>query len=443
MSFILDKAKNLLLRRLLGHVMHIIYLAVDALKAICSTSDWEVLTTEGRRARKWHYAINEALRPWIYLWFCLSEKTSHQKIHSAWHNSYVKGDVSKEHVVYMRLNVTNDDIYIGKTSDYTRRYKEHTRMLVKHINKNCPECRECRKYNAQARIPFTRWITIPLATCGNSVEALSLEKWWIKRFKPNLNKHFTPPWVKKRIMDRINVSRCGRPTRIVRLHPRFDQSGNNSFQNTPISFTSYIDEDGSIWRDARRPFHISLQLDTSFTLKVTPGLVDITNWRTLRKKYPFSLVRINGESPCVLREFFSHSYKQHFQLTITPRKAFVSDVPIPNLIGQYLSDKGLWCPKDPHELADLLPSLDDKDLSTVWEFRNWYAQILRKEGRSQIWKECMRRYKGFTCVPIHIRLPRDINLDSPLFKESIRNLMIKHSNWPSFLIEWHIRNMKI
>lgn len=68
------------------------------------------------------------------------------------------------------------------------------------------------KYKRQARIPSSRWITIPLACAATSFEALRMESWWIKKIKPSLNIEL-PFWMRRASEDRRDQAqkRCQRP----------------------------------------------------------------------------------------------------------------------------------------------------------------------------------------------------------------------------------------
>jgi hypothetical protein len=169
-------------RRLLGHVVQLIHLATDALKVLTNEKHWTRISEEGKHSKEWHFKINEALRPWVLWWAGLRMKGPTKKIVGPWLNSFTSSNVDKEHTVYLRLNISNDDMYIGKSSDYRNRFSQHTRQVARHSCKLCRCCNECYKYNKQAKIPFTRWITVPLACAASSSEALSLEKWWINPF---------------------------------------------------------------------------------------------------------------------------------------------------------------------------------------------------------------------------------------------------------------------
>ena len=341
----------------------------------------------------------------------------------------------------MRINLSNDDIYVGKTSDYRTRFSQHTRKVVKHACGSCLKCPECVKYKKQARIPFTRWITVPLACAASSEEALSLEKWWIRRLQPSLNTPFTPSWVQKRLLDRKSFrSSTTRPHPRVRVGRGPCDIPKDGDTVRPYSFSKYTDLDGVMWRDARRPFHKALQNKSSISLQVKVGDVDLTNWRNLRARYPFSLIQEDNKNRVILKNYnLPNQPGKEIQLTMTPRELSLDD----RNQGQYITNQGLWMPGTGKELEEVLPTASEEKLKIFWEHRTHYNKWIREGGRNQIWREMSRRYKGFTCNPIELKIPRATSINGGELKEKVRQLLSLRSGWPEYLVEWHIRNIKI
>ena len=82
-------------------------------------------------------------------------------------------------------------------------------------------------------------------------------------------------------------------------------------------------------------------------------------------------------------------------------------------------------------------------MSGLWEQRNYYNKWVRAGGRRQIWEELQRRYHELPNSPIKVSLPRDLHVDTTLLKKQLRAVITEHSNWPSYVIEWHMRNLRI
>ena len=83
--------------------------------------------------------------------------------------------------------------------------------------------------------------------------------------------------------------------------------------------------------------------DLVFT--VTPMGIDVTDWRKLKHMFPFSFIRENSDSSCILKEYHGNNIgigRMPFNLYISPRITGVGD----RLGGMYLGDKNLWVPKD-------------------------------------------------------------------------------------------------
>lgn len=121
-----------MLRRMLGHIVYMINYTTDALNVIIPNDVWVYHTKDHLEKRRWHYKINEALRPWIYWWISASNKNIHKNISRFLFNTFTMGDVANEHVENLRINLSNDDMYLGKTSDYKRRFREHTASTMRH-----------------------------------------------------------------------------------------------------------------------------------------------------------------------------------------------------------------------------------------------------------------------------------------------------------------------
>eukprot|EP00966_Prymnesium_polylepis_P061851 1435275-Prymnesium_polylepis.2 len=178
----------------------------------------------------------------------------------------------------------------------------------------------------------------------------------------------------------------------------------------------------------------------------SPGDVDLTNWRSLRAKYPFSLIQEDSKDRVILKKYNLPSTPgSELQVTITPRALSLDD----RNQGHYVTDQALvvWMPGTGEELDDVLPTLSEEKLKIFWEHRTYYNKWIREGGRCQIWREMSRRYKcdnkGFTCNPIELKIPRAIPVNGGKLKEKVRQLLSLRSGWPEYLVEWHIRNLKV
>ena len=111
--------------------------------------------------------------------------------------------------------------------------------------------------------------------------------------------------------------------------------------------------------------------------------------------------------------------------------------------GLFLGDQGLWAPGTYEELETALSKATEDQLKIYWEHRSYYDKFVREGGRSQIWKEMSRRYYQFSGDPIHLKFPRAVEFEGGRLKSQIRLLLMKNTGWPDFLVEWHMRNIKI
>ena len=95
------------------------------------------------------------------------------------------------HVVYARINLKTRDMYVGETSQWHMRVKAHFMNTLRHSKaapRCCQRCDEHQKYKIQGRIGPCAWIMIPIGLCENKVEGRRLERWAIRKWRPNINR---------------------------------------------------------------------------------------------------------------------------------------------------------------------------------------------------------------------------------------------------------------
>jgi hypothetical protein len=434
-----DAARTYMLRRLLGHITLRIMEAQDALSIVCAGRTWMDLS---REQREWAYAVNEALRPWIFRWIGLSENPRHRKLHATWRSTYTDAAVEDDHVVYLRLNIHNGDTYVGKTSFYLRRFNQHFRAVLRHHTGVCKHCREHRKYTRQATLRPTQWITVPINVAASGGEALRVERWMIRYLDPSLNAGDKPFWLHRRHEDRdASKARRRGPRRGVR-RPR--EKGTS---NRDVTYTQYRDEDtGRTWLDPRPLIEDAVGSGSCVRLRVTPGSTDIAAWVAAKKAFPLTFCRVDAEVAVCMRSWDHRRTVKGapFSLYLEPRARHLTKAQLP---GSYL-DLGLpsadWVPGDSEEFEEFLARVSETQLEEIWKIRTTtYEKYIREGGRNQIWSECKRRYYRFTNTPITIAIPRPLKVDFSIFKAQVKRLLSDKMGWPAFLVEWHMRNLRI
>ena len=429
-----------LLKRIKGYVRSKILLALDGLKIICPTKLWVELTNNQRKA---YYNINEALRPWIYYWIGMDPNPKSRKLHAAWKGSYTKDTINDgDHVVYARLNIHDYRMYIGKTSHYNNRFKQHTAKLLRRTLNKDGRHREHRKYSLQLGLYYTHWITIPLATAHTSNEALKLERWWITRLNPSINAGAYPIWQYRNNNTR-NYRYNNDTTCINKAHPRFRHRLMNQHTRSttyvPITLTKYKQGD-TTYLDVQPLIRKIVRANKPATIHVIPGSNDLTNWRHVKKCYGLSYIRINNEPATTFREwnpattepaanftiyFDSRDYKQH------PKRQD----------GMYCGR--IYAPGDYIQLQDKLAGITDSMLHDIWKERNNLDKFVRKGCRAQIWEECVKRFPNFQRAPLTINIPSGAQVNRSILKTQFKELCNRFSGWPDYLIEWHVRNLNI
>ena len=277
--------KNHLLRKIKGYILSKILLAQDALKVLCPKVLWSDLT---KRQRDLYYNINEALRPWVYRWIGMDANRKSKLFHAAWKGNYIQGPINDgDHVVYARVNVHDHRTYIGKTSHYMKRFKQHTQKLLKHTLGMGGRDREHRKYSLHLGIPYTQWITIPISSAQTSKEALNLERWWIKRTKPSINASAKPFWL-LRHKENMAMNTCRANSRC--RHKKLTQPHMSPTAALEVSHTKYL-VGSSTYLDAKPLIKIATQTGRPVTIKVIPGSHDLTNWRAVKEQFGYIFMR--------------------------------------------------------------------------------------------------------------------------------------------------------
>ena len=65
-------------------------------------------------------------------------------------------------MIYARFNLSNDEVYIGQTTNWDDRFRAHTREVMKHFKNHCKGCGMHHAYTKQARLHPGEWVMIPI-----------------------------------------------------------------------------------------------------------------------------------------------------------------------------------------------------------------------------------------------------------------------------------------
>ena len=429
-----------LLRRWHGHVLMRIWTAQDALAAICPDGLFTLLSHEQRQAC---LQINTALQPWIHQWISLSATSTHKRLRAFWTSPMAPSEA--DHCVYVRLNLVNGDMYVGKTSQWATRFFTHFSRVSQHRAGQCTSCKEHAKFTRQSQLRPTQWMTVLVGTGQSEKEAYALEAWLQHRLKPSLNATDKPLWLRRwRETEKADKpSSRRRRTRRPRTHLS---------QRAATTLTQYVTADGSSWKSvnllvkAHAADLENLLGPTGFVLQVQPGSADLTDWRRLKRNYQ-GFCRVDSDAALSLGSWRHERATWGEPFTLYLELSRIEDSQQQSGIWLSLDESepeaSTHLPGDRHDFEGLLMEASDTLLASVWKERHAYERYVRKGGRSQIWTEFQRRYPNLTRCPLRLDVPRPLRIDIALLKSQVRDLLTKHAGWPDFMVEWHIRNLKI
>ena len=87
---------------------------------------------------------------------------------------------------FARFNLQNRDLYIGQTTDWDTRFKDHTREVMKHYTGKCKGCGMHFAYGKQAKLHPGDWVMLPV-DFPPSLDLERKERQLIYQMKSNLN----------------------------------------------------------------------------------------------------------------------------------------------------------------------------------------------------------------------------------------------------------------
>ena len=147
-----------------------------------------------KEAKLWMTRMNDAMRPWVHI---LGEITSHKRLSKL--APMIVEQVNGP-VVYARVNLENDDMYIGETVDFHGRTIQHYVATCRHrsdASRPCKGCKEHVKYKKHRSVVPSAWITVPIVMAKEKYDAKRAERKLIREMKPCLNAPDKPFWLLK------------------------------------------------------------------------------------------------------------------------------------------------------------------------------------------------------------------------------------------------------
>lgn len=84
-----------------------------------------------------------------------------------------------KYLIYKIYCDDNDEIYIGSTNSFKRRYNEHKR--------GCDTKNNLLYVIIRGNGGWDNWIMTPIEECNTKIEAIQKEQYWIETLKASLN----------------------------------------------------------------------------------------------------------------------------------------------------------------------------------------------------------------------------------------------------------------
>ena len=434
-----EDIENQLQRKLLGFLLARIHEAQDFMSVARSyelqtgsLSDLRQVVEKNRRMVR----INDMLRPWVGLLAQVANHTQLNRMQEIWNSQ--KGIPTPEvnrALVYARVNLLTQDLYIGETKSWDSRVKQHFTACYKHSDqcaKPCKGCKEHTKYQKHRVCAPHEWIMIPLYECAGKYEALRLERKLVKRWKPSLNQGDRPFWLLKQAY--ATDFRRGRNQQRDRKPP---WKSRLTDRETPIraipALTTYETE-GRRYLDINDALGMSME---GVRIKITRGVMDLTRWPGIRQKFGDSYVKV--QYPDGTRE------STRLSLWCMDRKVDWFHVWIKPEISEHEpeTDSSVELLNEIEHLEEVLEKSSEEDLACYWRTRNNLDKQSKIKMRQIIWNECERRYEGLTRVPLTVRIPYFEKLQAHLVRREICAKINAQEGWPEFLRAWHCQRLRI
>ena len=123
----------------------------------CGMDEDKAVMTNGVKNRM--LRMNNLMIPWVLL---LGQITTHTRLRAVQETRTSEVDTSK-HVIYARVNMETQGMYVGETSNFEERVKQHYRATHVHseiAEHPCKKCREHTKYMRHRGVRPAAWVTV-------------------------------------------------------------------------------------------------------------------------------------------------------------------------------------------------------------------------------------------------------------------------------------------
>ena len=278
-------------RKLLGFVLRRVHEAQDFLAIL--RAETQKVPSSGRASkenRDYWLRINNAMLPWIEILGHIARHSQLNKFSREGCSRRKANFVGGSYTLYARVNLRSRDMYVGQTENFPVRFAQHLDGTLKH-DVACPnQCKRCvdhKRYSRPNGIFPHEWIMIPIGTSDTRGEILKMERWAIRKWRPNLNGSETPFWLKKAGYWLDAKMRVKRPAR------KFDEptreklriAKDNMVTSDTQPFTFYMDQNGRKVRDLVILLSWGAENNCAMAIKVIPGKYDLTRWKRIVERY--------------------------------------------------------------------------------------------------------------------------------------------------------------
>ena len=410
-------------RKLAGHARSMILIAQDFIAHYCMEDERGFFTKE---AKLWMTRMNDAMRPWVRL---LGEITSHKRLSKL--APMIVEQVNGP-VVYARVNLENDDMYIGETVDFHGRTIQHYVATCRHrsdASRPCKGCKEHVKYKKHRSVVPSAWITVPIVMAKEKYDAKRAERKLIREMKPCLNAPDKPFWLLKD--NYATVYKSTRRRKMGAKPWRRDSTITATSETMPF-FTTYWFGAPGLAKHLHLDFGAVLSMlektGAAGIVTVQPGRHDVTRWARVRARYGGSKIRTFGADPF---DGILHDWRKSTGDAV--------DVHVRAHVQKTVEDK-VW--KDIDDFANAVESASEDGLAFYWRIRRNRLLFPKFRAATMILSECEQRYDGFSRKRIEIRLPFFKRLDAGKMRAVISSALDARP-WPKYLIDWHKTNLRI
>jgi hypothetical protein len=417
-------------KKLIGFILQRIHWVQDFMSIVSYANDKGIITEEKKRRTR---RMNNLILPWVSF---LAQIMIHERLNKIIDtHGKTKGLPGSGITIYARVNLENNGMYIGETGNFDTRFTQHFMNTFRHSEKckqPCKSCREHTKYRKHRTVSPHRWIMMPIFICQEKYEAKRIERKLVKMWKPSLNQGDKPFWLLKdtyaadnrKLVKKFTERQPWNQGECEECEPDERET-----ENYNLNLLTTYEHDGKSVYDIG--LFLTAREGGKCSISVTSGKSDVTNWPRIKEVFgPSEIITISqlGTDTCTMKDWSYPKNLYAFTIIIRPER--------------YATENSEHILKLIEISQAKLEACSEDELEQYWKNRNTLDKEEKYKLRKLIWAELERRYEGLSAKPLEVRIPYHKSLDSKKLRGEVNKRIMSHSIWPTYIREYHVRNLK-